>query len=107
MATTQTFIDYVCGQLAGTGTVSAKRMFGDALVYVNAKPMFLLCDDAVFVKQLSCIENLMTESGCTSGTPYPGAKPHWILDADDAGTLRKTAAALEPHVRVPAKKKRK
>lgn len=106
MATTQTFIDYVRERLAGTGDVSAKRMFGEAMIYVDDKPVLLLCDDSVFAKKLPCIENLMTARKAETGTPYPGAKPHWILDADDAGTLRAAVGALLPAVPVPAKKKR-
>lgn len=107
MATTQSFIDYVSGQLAGTGEISSKRMFGEAMIYIDAKPILLVCDDSVFVKKLPCIENLMTSRKVETGTPYPGAKPHWRLDADDAGTLRAAVAALLPVVPVPAKKKTK
>ena len=107
MATTQTFIDHVSEQLAGTGKISSRRMFGEAMIYVDAKPILLVCDDTLFVKKLPCIENLMTARNVGTGTPYPGAKPHWILDADDAGTLRAAVAALLPVVPVPAKKKAK
>jgi TfoX/Sxy family transcriptional regulator of competence genes len=39
--------------------VRYRKMFGDSLVYVDDKPMMLLCDNTVFVKILPCLDFLM------------------------------------------------
>jgi len=50
MATTVDFIEYVCGQIEGAGAVRYKKMFGEYMVYVNDKPILLVCDNTVYVK---------------------------------------------------------
>ena len=50
MASTMEFVTYVCEQLAGTGEISYRKMFGEYMVYVNFKPLILICDNTAFVK---------------------------------------------------------
>ena len=50
MATSKEYIEYVCGQIKGESNVRYKKMFGDYMVYVDEKPLFLVCDNTVFVK---------------------------------------------------------
>ena len=52
MATTVDYIEFVCEQLAGVGAVRYHKMFGEYMVYVNDKPLLLVCDNTVFVKIL-------------------------------------------------------
>ena len=52
-------------------------MFGEYMVYVNDKPVLLVCDNTVYVKKLPEIEELM--SGAECGVPYDSAKEHYIL----------------------------
>jgi TfoX/Sxy family transcriptional regulator of competence genes len=87
MATTLEFVEYVCNQLAGIGTVRFKKMFGEYMVYVNEKPIVLVCDNIVYVKILDCIKPMMEDAEI--GVPYPGSKEHYILDIDH-GTFSKT-----------------
>ncbi|MFR2154639.1 MAG: hypothetical protein ACLS48_08380 [[Eubacterium] siraeum] len=56
-------------------------MFGEYMVYVNDKPVLLVCDNTVYVKKLPEIEELM--SGAECGVPYDSAKEHYILDIED------------------------
>jgi len=35
MASTLDFIEYVCGQIEGVGTIRHKKMFGEYMVYVK------------------------------------------------------------------------
>lgn len=106
MATQQRTIDYLIGQAAGAGAVSAKPMFGEYGLYIDGKMIGSVCDDQLFVKP--------TESGRThaepvsDAPPYPGAKLQLLIEADrweDAEwlceLLRITAANL------PAPKPRK
>ena len=105
MATTVDFIEYVCGQIEGVGAVRYKKMFGEYMVYVNDKPILLVCENTVYVKILPCLDGLMdnAEKGC----PYNGAKEHYILDIDDRELVMAVISALEPVTPVPKPKKKK
>ena len=50
MATSKEYIEFVCEQLEGIENVTYKKMFGEYMVYVNAKPIFIVCDNTVTVK---------------------------------------------------------
>lgn len=105
MATTVDYIDYACEQIRGVGSVRYKKMFGEYLVYVNEKPILLVCDNTVFVKQLACIAELM--QGAAVGIPYKGAKEHYVLDIDDASFSREIICILEPVTALPKPRKKK
>ena len=104
MATTVDFVEFVCAQVEGTGDVRYRKMFGEYMVYINNKPILLVCDNTVYVKILPCLDELMAtaEKGC----PYQGAKEHYILDMDDRALAHAAVAALEPVTSVPKPKKR-
>lgn len=59
MATSIDFINYICEQLEGTGEIIYKKMFGEYMVYINSKPVVIVCDNIVYVKKLECIDELM------------------------------------------------
>ena len=105
MATSQEFIDYVCGQIAGAGAVRYRKMFGEYMVYVNDKPILLVCDNTVFVKILPCLEDLL--AGAERGCPYDGAKEHYVLDIDDAALAREVIAVLESVTPLPKPRKKR
>ncbi len=105
MATSQEFIDYVCGQIQHNGIISYKKMFGEYMVYVNAKPLLLVCDNTVFVKKLDSIKLLCKK--LDKGFPYPGAKEHYIIDVDDRTLLNEIIQELEKVIPIPVKKKSK
>ena len=99
MATTSDFIEYVCGQVAGVGVVRHKKMFGEYMVYVDDKPILLVCDNTVFVKILPCLDALMASA--EKGNPYDSAKEHYVLDVDNRELARAVIAALLPVIPVP------
>jgi len=105
MATTPDFIEYVVGQAAGTGIVRYKKMFGEYMVYVDDKPILLVCDNTVFVKILPCLEPLMADA--ERGHPYDGAKEHYVLDIDNSELVRDVVAALLPVTLLPKPKKKR
>lgn len=104
MATTVDFIEFVSGQIDGVGVVTYKKMFGEYMVYVNGKPVLLVCDNTVFVKKLDCIADKM--QGAEKGVPYGGAKEHYILDIDDADFSKKIVSILELVTPIPKPKKK-
>lgn len=105
MSTSLSFAEYVCEQIRGCGDISLKKMFGEYMVYVNAKPVLLLCDNTVFVKQLDCVAQKL--QGAEKGYPYSGAKEHYVLDIDDADLSKDIIAILEPITPLPKPKKKK
>ena len=102
MATTVDFIEFVCEQIRGNYTVRYKKMFGEYMVYVNDKPVLLVCDNCVFVKKLPQIESLMSDA--ESGVPYSGAKEHYILDMEDVEHANEVIGILEKITPLPKKK---
>ena len=80
-------------------------MFGEYMVYVNDKPVLLVCDNTVFVKKLPKIEELM--SGAECGVPYDGAKEHYILDIENRELTAKAVEILEQITPVPKKRTNK
>ena len=105
MATTVDFIEYVCDQIESLGTVRHKKMFGEYMVYVDDKPILLVCDNTVFVKILPCLDVLMADAD--KGHPYDGAKEHYVLDVDDRERTRKVIEQLLPVTSVPKPRKKK
>lgn len=105
MATTVDFIEFVCEQISGTGAISYKKMFGEYMVYINSKPVLLVCDSTVFVKPLDCIADKMQSA--EKGIPYSGAKEHYILDIDNAYFSREIVIILEANIPIPKPRKKK
>ncbi len=105
MATTTDYIEYVCEQISGIGFIRYKKMFGEYMVYVNEKPVLLVCENTVYVKKLECIADKMQDA--QSGFPYAGAKEHYILNIDDSEHSKAVAAELEKVTPLPKKRKEK
>jgi hypothetical protein len=80
-------------------------MFGEYMVYINEKPILLVCDNSVFVKILPCLDGLMSDA--ERGFPYGGAKEHYILDIDSAELTKAVVTALETVTSLPKSNGRK
>ena len=77
MATSSEYLEYVRERVERFGALREKKMFGDYILYLNEKPVFLICDNTVYVKCLSAIAPAMQDSPI--GAPYEGAKPRQLL----------------------------
>lgn len=99
MSTKEGFIKYVVEQISALGDVRYKKMFGEYMAYLNDKPIFLVCDNTVYVKILPETEALLF--GAETGYPYDGAKLHFVLDIDDREKTQAVASALEAVTPVP------
>ena len=102
MASNPDFVSYICEQLEGLGAVRSRKMFGEYMVYLNDKPVIIICDDRPMVKMLPCLEELLR--GRPTEPPYEGAKDHYLLDPDDRDTLREAARLAEEVTPLPKKK---
>ena len=89
---------------------SSRKMFGEYCIYVSdeasgseavPKPIFLLCDDTLYVKQHKALAEIAR--GCVLAPPYPGAKPHYALDIDDLALLARIILTLTPLLPIPKK----
>lgn len=105
MASTPDYVEYVAERLASTGIVRYKKMFGEYMVYINDKPLVLVCDNTAFVKILPCLESLMVKA--ERGLPYDGAKEHYILDIEDKELAEHVIEELNKVVDVPKTKNKK
>jgi TfoX/Sxy family transcriptional regulator of competence genes len=70
-------MDELLERLRDAGRVTAKKMFGEFCVYLDGKPVALVCDDILYVKPTAAGRALI--EGVTEASPYPGAKPHLML----------------------------
>jgi len=102
MATSLDYIQFVCEQLHTPFPVYYKKMFGEYMIYVNDKPILLVCDNTVYVKKLEGLKDIMNNSAC--GIPYKGAKEHYILDVEEVELTSKVIELLEKNT---IQKKRK
>lgn len=105
MSTNLDFVEFICEQIEGTGVIWYRKMFGEYMVYVNDKPILLVCDNTVFIKELDCLSVLMKDA--EKGFPYKGAKEHYILDIDNADFAKEVISILEPVTPLPKPRKKK
>lgn len=103
MATTEDYIEFVIDCLHGDYSKRYKKMFGEYMVYINDKPVLLVCDNTVYVKILPELESLM--KGADTGYPYDGAKMHYILDIENEELVSEVIAILEKITPLPKKRK--
>ena len=85
MVTSAELIKYICDRVCAYGAVRSRKMFGDYMIYIDGRPVLLVCDGTVFVKQLPELSGLM--DGAMRGIPYDGAKEHYAVDPDDTELL--------------------
>jgi DNA transformation protein len=80
MATSPTTVDYLLDQLSCGGEASARKMFGEYCLYLEGKPVGLVCDEQLFLKPTKGGRALILN--VVEGAPYPKAKPHFLITAD-------------------------
>ena len=97
MASDLAYVHHVCDQLRDVG----------AVFYVGSKMVALVCDNQLFLKPTEAGRHLLGTP--SEGAPYPGAKPHFVLDEhlDDRELLSAVFRATEAALPVPKPKKRK
>lgn len=105
MASTPDYVEYVAERLSSTGRICYKKMFGEYMVYINDKPLVLICDNTAFVKILPFLKSIMAEA--ERGFPYDGAKEHYVLDIEDRELVERVISVLDKIVDVPKPKIKK
>jgi TfoX/Sxy family transcriptional regulator of competence genes len=107
MATNARTVENLLDQLSGAGDLAAKKMFGEYTLYLDGKVVALICDDLLFVKPVPGATALLENN--PMAPPYPGAKPHLLIDAalDDADLMAQVLRAVAAEVPMPKPKKPK
>ena len=105
MATTKDYAAFVCDCVFRYGEVRARKMFGEYMVYLNDRPILLVCDNTVFVKKLPEVSALLPENA-PSGYPYEGAKEYYILDIENSELNDRLIPLLIEITPLPKPKKR-
>ncbi|MGN0806881.1 MAG: TfoX/Sxy family protein [Candidatus Coproplasma sp.] len=104
MATDLSYVQFVCDCLKGESP-TYKKMFGEYMIYIDGKPVLLVCDNTVFVKKYAELADLLHDADC--GYPYDGAKEHYILDVEDEELTQEVLAILKRVAQLPKQRKRK
>ncbi len=107
MASDLAYVQHVCDQLRDVGEVSYKKMFGEYGLYVSGRMVALVCDNQLFLKPTAAGRELL--GAPAEGAPYPGAKPHFVLDEhlDNRELLTAVFRVTEAALPVSKPKKRK
>jgi len=112
MATERKTVDYLVDQMSKAGAVSARPMFGEYGVYCDGKMVGIIGDGQLFIKPTPAGRLLAV--GAEEVPPYPGAKPHLLIDAECwegqdwlSDLVRATAAELPTPRPKPAKSPKK
>ncbi len=105
MASSIEFVDFVCRQISPAGDVSWRKMFGDYVVYLDGKPVFTVCDDTCYAKELPAVAALLPDA--ERGCPYDGARGHIIVDVGHGELAVRVARVLWEALPFPKKRSRK
>ena len=115
MASQQGTVDFLLDQMAGAGSVSAKKMFGEYGLYCDGKMFAIVADDQLFIKPTDAGRAWISAQGTLQeAPPYPPAQPYFLSDGglwDERDWLsqlaRRTADALPvPKPKPPPKPKK-
>ena len=101
MATSKEYIEYVVGQIQANS--SYRKIFGEYMIYIDGKPVLLVCDDIVFVKILPETK-VVLGNDAEKGYPYDGAKEHYIIDPDDREIFNEIISVLRRVIPLPKKR---
>jgi len=105
MATNSDTVQFILEKLRNRSRFSVRAMFGEYALYADGKVVALICDDRLCVKILPASAAL--EGECEKHEPYPGAKPHYLVDEGQFSTLPNLPGILFAIAEsLPAKKKK-
>ncbi len=108
MATSKDFVIYLQDCLRHVRSLRFKAMFGEYAMYADDVVVSLVCDQTVFIKVSEGTNALLAER-VKVGSPFPGAKPAYMLTEgeleDDELMTQVIAAVLRDRVAKVRKKK--
>lgn len=106
MSTQKETIEFILEKLRHPKRFSTRAMFGEYALYADGKVVALVCDDKLYVKILPASDEL--EEVCEKGSPYRGARPHYIVEEEQLSQLEQLPNILfDIADSLPVKKKKK
>jgi TfoX/Sxy family transcriptional regulator of competence genes len=105
MATSALTTEFILSHLRPKDAFRVRAMFGEYALYADDKVVALICDNQLYVKVVEASESLA--EACELDAPYPGAKPHYVVEESQIVQLKnlsKTLLAIAASL--PAKKKK-
>ena len=78
MSTQPETVEFIIEKLGHEGRFRTHAMFGEYALYADEKVVGLVCNDQLYVKILP--ESAVLADLCEQDTPYPKAKPHYIIE---------------------------
>lgn len=87
MATQKETVEFLLAKLCDAKTFSARAMFGEYALYADGQVVALVCDDLLYVKIVPASAALAAL--CEKGHPYPGSRPHYLVEETQLATLLK------------------
>ncbi len=106
MSTQKETVDFILEKLQNSKRFSTRAMFGEYALYADDKVVALIGDDQLYVKILPASSEL--EGVCEKGEPYPGARPHYLVEEHQLSLIENLPNILFDIARsLPAKKKKK
>ena len=85
MASSKDYKDFILEQLNLLGDISCKPMMGEYLLYYKGVLFGGIYDNRLLVKRVENNKKYNMEEAI----PYEGAKPMYLVDAEDSETLNK------------------
>jgi TfoX/Sxy family transcriptional regulator of competence genes len=86
MSTQKETVEFILEKINASKLFSTRAMFGEYALYAKGKVVALICDDQLYIKILP--ESGDLEDVCEKDSPYPGAKPHYLVEEDQLSKLR-------------------
>ncbi|MBI4836049.1 MAG: TfoX/Sxy family protein [Candidatus Abawacabacteria bacterium] len=106
MATKKETIQDILNRLVPSDRFFTRAMFGEYALYADNKVVALICDDILYVKIVPASSAL--EKVGKKGSPYPGAKAHYIANKYLLSHASKLSALLlSIAATLPEKKQKK
>jgi TfoX/Sxy family transcriptional regulator of competence genes len=108
MASKKSIVDLIMFSLSDAGDITAKKMFGDYGLFLSGRMIGFIADDRLLFKPTSEGRRLFTS--LTEDTPYPGAKPCFLVPEEDwnkRAWLARLAIATAAELPLPKKKLKK
>lgn len=100
MASKRELVDQIVEAISAAGVARSRSMMGEWLIYLDDRVVAMVCDNRLFFKPLAEVGGLLRTTELAS--PYPGAKPHFLIaedqlqDEDYLAALARAAADVLP-----------
>ena len=85
MSTQPETMEFILEQLGDSKRFNARAMFGEYALYADGKVVALVCNDQLYVKILP--QSAALAELCEKDAPYPGAKPHYLVEESQLSRL--------------------